>query len=354
MALDLTAFCTMSKNKTKPKKTNKGARKLGRPEELKIEDLPKRFRDMKTFLENYWGCVGLGLKKLRQPEEVKAVLTLVKGIEWMTPFKGHAICLIAPNAVEVTANDLRATRRKHKTAEHEEHKRWTVYHEMAPKAQQASVAFQQTLSQFGDVLDRFEFFLVLTVIADKLRVKELTTIEPQLLAAVRQAQEQKNALKDALNAQEAWFARNEVVKFTRNRRHSKSLLNFARAMAGLPEWGWFHSRRTCETIQDKSGSTSPHKVFELLAVIIRKTKPLSLSRVEKRFRAEILGPETDPMLKGYVIPQWDYLEESIRFCKGKEFKRSELPFRIMDRFIYHTERGKSTIDIELAKRNELA
>ena len=349
----MTAIGTMRKKKQKPKKANKTAEKLGRPEELRIEDLPKRFRDMKSFLEYYWGRVGLGLKRVRQPEDVPSIFNLVQGIEWMTPFRGHAVCLIAPNATEVTANELRATRRKHRIAETEEQRRWTEYHEASPKAQQAATAFQQAISQFGGALDRFEFFVVVSLVADKLNVKELTTLVSNLLAAVLKAQKEKNSLKEALNAQEAWFARNEVVKFARNRRFSKSLLNFARAMAGLPEWGWFHSRRTCETIQDNSGPTSPHKVFELLTTIIRKTKPLSLSRVEKRLREELLGSDADPMLRGYITPQWDYLEEAIRFCKGKEFKRSELPFKIMDRFIYHTERGKSIIDIELAKRNEL-
>ena len=60
-------------------------------------------------------------------------------------------------------------------------------------------------------------------------------------------------------------------------------------------------------------------MFELLTTIIRKTKPLSLSRVEKRVREELLRSDADPMLKGYVSPQWDYLEEAIRFCKGKGF-----------------------------------
>jgi len=308
---------------------------------------------MKSFLQNYWGRVGLGLKRARKPEDVRVVLTQVPGIEWMAPFRGHAICLIAPNALEVTPNELRTSRRKHKSAEALEQRCWTEYHEATPKAQQAATAFQQAISQFGGALDRFEFFFVVSLVADTLKVKELTTIVPNCWNAVVKAQRDKGTLKDALNAQEAWFSRNEVAKFARNHRYSKSLLNFARAMAGVPEWGWFHSRRTCETIQDNSSPTSPHKVFELLETVIRKTKPLSLSRVEKRFREELLGPGADPMLKGYVAPQWDYLEEAIRFCKGKEFKRSELPFKIMDRFIYHTERGKSTIDIELAKRNEL-
>ena len=328
--------------------------KLGRPEELQIEDLPKRFRDMKSFLENFWGRVGLGLRRARELEDVRSVLSLVQGIEWMTPFKGHAICLIYPKATEVPPEELHATRRKHKAAEKFEQSCWAAYHDASPKAQQAATAFQQAISQFDGALDRFEFFFVLSRVAAKLNVQELSSLMPKLWEAVLKAQHEKNSLKETLNAQEAWFARNEVVKFARNRRYSKSLLNFARAMAGLPEWGWFHSRRTCEALlKGNLDSQYPHKVFDLLDSVIRKTKPLNLKRIENRFRKELLGTNADPLLKGYVAPQWDYLEEAIRSCEGKGFKRSELVFKIMDRFIYHTERGKSTMEIELARRNEL-
>jgi hypothetical protein len=339
----------------KPKNSNtkRSEPNLGRPEELEIEELRKRFREMKSFLENYWGRVGLGLKTARQVEDVKSVLTLVQGIEWMTPFKGHASCLIYPRAVEVTPNELRATRRKHKAAEELEQRCWTAYHEASPNVRQATNAIQQAIFQFGDVLDRFEFFLILSIVAEVLNTKELPTLMPKLLDTVHKAQQEKNALKESLNAQEAWFARKEVVKFARNRRYGKSLLNFARAMAGLPEWGWFHSRRNCETLKDKHEPATPYQLFQLLDCVIRKTKPLKLSRVERRVRRELLDSNVSLFLSEYVRPQWDYLEEAIRFCEGKKFKRSELAFKIMDRFIYHCERGKSTIDMELAKRNEL-
>ncbi len=327
--------------------------KLGRPEELEIEDLPKRFRNLKSFLGNYWGRVGLGLKKARRPEDVISVLSLVQGIEQMPPFKGHASCLIYPTAIEVGPKELRATRRKHKAVEKWEDHCWRAYHEATPRAEQAKTAFQQEMSQFSGLLDRFEFFFVVYVIAQVLSVEELTTSARNRWDAVLKAQREKNALKEILNAQEAWFARNELVKFAKNRRHSKSLLNFARAMAGLPEWGWFHSRRTCETLGDKSEPATPYKLFKLLDSVIRKTKPLRLSRVERRIRRELLDSSVDLFLREYVRPQWYYVEEAIRFCEGKGFKRSELAFKIMDRFLYHCERGKSTIDIELAKRNEL-
>lgn len=86
----LDSFLKMPKKRKKS--TGRSTLKLGRPEELKIEDLPRRFRDMKFFLENYWGRVGLGLRKARKPDDVKSVLNLVRGIESMSPFRGHAAC----------------------------------------------------------------------------------------------------------------------------------------------------------------------------------------------------------------------------------------------------------------------
>ena len=53
---------TKERPKVKPKaQAEKNARKLGRPPEMDIKDLPKRFAEMKQFLEYYWGRVGLGL-----------------------------------------------------------------------------------------------------------------------------------------------------------------------------------------------------------------------------------------------------------------------------------------------------
>lgn len=60
-------------------------------------------------------------------------------------------------------------------------------------------------------MERFEFFFLLSRVADTLNVKELTTAMPKLWDAVLRAQQEKNALKEVLNAQEAWFARNEVA-----------------------------------------------------------------------------------------------------------------------------------------------
>jgi hypothetical protein len=332
------------------KKTER-ARKFGRPKELRLEDLPKRYWEMKTFLENYWGRVGLGLQRVREPDDVRAIFNLVPGIEWATPFRGHAICLIANEASQVTSNELRQTRRRYKDAVALYERLWREYLDTNEAAQRVTTALKGTISQFQDALHTFPIFLVMSLVARELRFEELTNLSRNLEVSARRAQKEQESVKKTLNAQEAWYARNEVVKFAENNRHDKTLINFARAMAGLPEWGWFHSRRTCEKIQDHSLPATPYQIFELLAKIVRGMRPLKLANLEKRVRDELLSPDADPVLRGYVTHHWHYLKDAIRHPIG--VKKSELPYKIMDRFLYHCERPKTATEDELARQDQL-
>jgi hypothetical protein len=60
---------------------------------------------------------------------------------------------------------------------------------------------------------------------------------------LRDAHKNRKSLEALLASQEAWFARNEVVAFVRDRkqRYSKKADNFAKAMAGLPFYDWLYS-----------------------------------------------------------------------------------------------------------------
>src|SRR5260370_10420066 len=222
------------------KKTEK-SKKLGRPEQLDVAKLPDRYRDIKLFLENHWGRVGLELKRVRQPDDVRTILKRVTGIEWMKPFKEHAICLIADAATKASAKEVRATRQKYEDAVVKEDRLWFEYLNTQSSAQQAMTALKGTISDFREALEFFPFFLLVSLLARELRVEELTKLSIQLERSSHQSQQERQALKERLNAQEAWHARNEIVKFVHNNREDKTLINFARVMAGLPEWGWLPS-----------------------------------------------------------------------------------------------------------------
>lgn len=335
-------------------KSQGSPKKIGRPEEIKLDDLDTlrtRYSDMKRFLENYWGRISLGLKRLRKPEDVRRLFSSIPSVEWCKPFKGHAVCLIAEKITAVNPEEIRITRRKWKDAMERELTLWSKFHDISQRAQAAVTVAKATISEFYDARGTLLFFQIVNLVVVALDVQELTQRSSQLFAEVRATQALKDSLRQSLNEQEGWFAQSEVVKFANNRRYGKTLLHCARALAGMPEWGWFHSRRTCEElIKDHPPPAAPYELFELLGRIARTVKPLKLSRIEMRLREELSKPE-HVMLRAYVAPQWYYIQESIHYCVG--VKRSELPSTVLDRFMYHCDRPKSFMETEIARRNQL-
>jgi len=326
--------------------------KLGRHEELELDDLPDRFRKARRFLEHNWGRIGLGLQRARTHDDVRGTLLTVPHVEQLEPFCGHARCLVANEAVEVSDKELRATRRSFKECERRGDQTWSEHHEANKNAREVTEALRAAISQFEHALRYFDFYAVIFLLAQELHVRDLTEKAIASQNAVRDFQAEKTSLEKLLRAQEAFFSRQQMVEFAKNRRHRKTALNFTRVMAGLPEWGWFHARRTCEaTIKDDSPSVSPYQIFELVRELSRKMKPLSMQKLENKLRERLLDPNTDPVLRGYASFNWNDLQEAIPHGVG--FKRSEVPYKIVGRFLDNLERPKSITEVELARRNQL-
>ncbi len=337
-----------------PKKV-KNSKKPGRREVIGSRELLDRYRVLKQFLENNWGRIGRELQRVRQPEDVRSILKLVPGVEWCSPFRDYAArCLLADGTTEVGWRELSLTRQQQKEAIATERHLFSEYHGVRQRAEEATTALKAFVSQFGTAISLFPFFLVVALVAKELGVEELTNNSNRLEASLRQAQKEKQALHERLSSQEAWYARNEVVKFTRSRRYEKTPTNFAQAMAGLPKYGWLHSLRKCETIQcDSAPSTCNYRIFELLKTIVRRMKPLTLTKVEESLRDKLLQQDADPLLRAYIAPNWAYMRQALAECRGKRFKRAELPYKIMGRFLANVERPKTITELELAKRDQL-
>src|SRR5215475_9893943 len=139
-------------------RAGRNANKLGRPPELDIKDLGKRFKEMKQFLENYWGRVALGLRAVRYAEDVRAVLNLVPQVESCAPFRGHAICLIAPTATKVGGKELRETRRKFNEAQAREQRLWSESNTARQNAEQVVVAVRSAFAEFQMAFTISPFF----------------------------------------------------------------------------------------------------------------------------------------------------------------------------------------------------
>ncbi len=335
------------------KKAKNTKKTLGRPEVIKPEELLERYRHLKQFLEHNWGRIGLELQRVRKPEDVRTVLRIVPSVESHIPFRDDpAKCLLADGDTEVDKRELDVTRQQRQDAIDIKNRLWSDYHNARRNAEEATTTLKASISQFNGLLSFYPFFRVVFLIAKVLEVENLINDSNQLKGDLDLAQREEQRLKEKLNSQSAWFARNEVVRFKKNVRFERNAANFVKAMAGLPEYGWLHSFRKCSMIQDESPTATSYLLFEILRKVVNKAKRLDLQQIELALRDELLE-ETDIFVKGYIGPNWAYMTHAFAECRGKRFDRIELPYRVFARFLHHLERPKTLPEVELAKREQL-
>ena len=327
---------------------------IGRPEFITTEDLSRRYREWKYFLESQWGRIGFELRRVRKPDKVLDILKLVPRIEQWAPFRDQpSVCFLENGEVEIEKSELDLLSRRYEDADDTERALWSEYLETYQKAEAATTALKSAISQFGDGLTFIRFFWVICLTARELRVEKLTSETNRIKAALGIARETKQLLQEQLIPRRAWFARSQVVKFRKSTRFEKSAGNFAKAMAGLPEYGWLHSFRKCSKIKDVSEPATSLRLFEILERLVKQAKTINLGKLEMRFRDQLLNDETDLFVRGYVGPNWSYMRLAFAECRKKGYKRAELPYRIMGRFLDHLERPKSIAEVELAKLEQL-
>jgi|SRR5882672_848676 len=132
------------------------SKKLGRNEVLSAEELRKRFLDLKRFLGDNWGRIGLKLQKARKPDDIRKALRLVPSVEWCIPFRdGGAKCLISDGSAEVGWLEVRRTREAFEEADRALNSLWLEYHDASRKSQEATDAVKAEISRFFGGTDGF-------------------------------------------------------------------------------------------------------------------------------------------------------------------------------------------------------
>lgn len=337
------------------KQVNKTTKRIGRSEALGAEQLLKRCQLFKWFLEENWGRIGLELQKVREPEDVLFALRLVPSAELRQPFCDEpSACLIREGSIEADSRELSVTRKRHDEAIIHERHLFSEYQSVYQKAGNAGTALRSIISELGPVLGFSQFILVVTVVAKKLQIEELTTHLKLMGESYRQAVQNKQVLYEQLLRQEAWYARNEIAEFAQAARYEKSPINFAKAMAGLPEYSWLYSHRKCSEIEDESlfAKSPNYRVFELLRVITKKIKRMNTVRIGISLEHELRKEENRDLLSRFG-PNWAYMKQALAQCRGKRVKRPEIPYRIMSDFLRNIESPKNAAEIELAKLEQL-
>lgn len=338
----------------KSKKLKKSGKKLGRTNVVEAEDLRDRYKNLRQFLEHNWGRIGLKLQQAREPNDVKVILKLVPGVEGYRAFRDQpARCLLEDGSVEVEKPELDQLRQQHKDAAAYQDRLWSEYHSSLQKADDATNALKAASFRSETGLSVYPSFRGLAHLAEELGVERLTSESDRIKKTLDLAQERKRLLEEQLIPRNASFARNEVVKFRKDDRYENSAVNFAKAMAGLPDYGWLYSFRKCSKNQDQLDTATSYLLFEVVKAVVKAVKPINLEKIEAKLRDEILRPETNLFTKAYAAQNWAWMELAIADCRGKRFQRDEWPYQIMGGFLDHLERPKFLPELELAKRKQL-
>lgn len=302
----------------KPRKTEK----LGRHEVLSRDQMLNRFRAHKLFFESEWGRIGLALRRVRKSSDVRDALRSVPNIEWRTPFHDHAAgCLIAKEIVETDRDEVKRTRRELQAAEESLSRLWSEYHSAHKRMSDSIDALKSFTSYFDPSIGFFPFFFfVALALKQELEIERLTGESSRADEAVKSTQRKKEELKALLSRQEAWYAQNEAVKFVRSKRYEKNALNFAKAMAGMPEYGWLHSFRKCSAIRDDSLSSNSlyYQLFERVRAIVQKMRRVNVRRALMRLKKELLRDDSDSMLRAFISPNWAFMERAFSECRERD------------------------------------
>jgi hypothetical protein len=321
------------------------------------EELFKRYGALKYFLEFNWGRVGLRLQRVRKPQDVSSAIKLVPRFEQLPAFRDYnALCFATEGKGPVRFSAVRKTKQMHEKAKEAMSSRWTELHTSGQKFDSARNSLRIAVSELAALASSLPIFNCLFAM-----VFEVQKLHHQFQNAqlrLEEAQTYERELGKRRAAQEAWFAQNEIVQMRRSERREFSADNLAKAMAGMPEYGWFNSFRRCEDLDIHAfkhlrlmPAPYPYQLFEMVARIVKRMKPLKLERVKKRLLGE-LRLEENTLLRETVKIHWLHMQRAFADCRGKRLTRRTLSYFLIGSFLDRMELGTSAFDSELAKHAE--
>jgi hypothetical protein len=324
---------------------------------LEDEELFKQYGALKYFLEFNWGRVGLKLQHVKKPQDVSSAIQLVPRFEQLPAFRDYnALCFSNDATGPVRFSAVRKTKQMHEEANEAVSSRWTELHTSGQKFDSARNRLRIAVPELSGLASSLPVFI--SLFAMVFVVQQLQHQFENARLRLEEAQKYEGELGKRRAAQEAWFAQNEIVQMRRSKRRELSADNLAKAMAGMPEYGWFNSFRRCEDLDIHSFKhlrllppPYPYQLFEMVTHIVKRMKPLKIERVKKRLLGE-LRLEENTLLRETVKIHWLHMQRAFADCRGKRLTRHTLPYFLIGSFLDRMELGTSAFDTELAKHAE--
>ncbi|MGH9684409.1 MAG: hypothetical protein ACRD4S_12465 [Candidatus Acidiferrales bacterium] len=146
----------------------------------------------------------------------------------------------------------------------------------------------------------------------------------------------------------------ELLDFLRSGRRALTPLNFANALAGLPDMRWRQSDARCSKMPAEGYARHPYAVFQIIEHIYRRSsKEFSPAPVDS-FRAELLklskknGHQCD-----FLCEKWRDLKLAIEKSWQPKGDNELMPYAITSAFLNNVSRPKGAVESVLDAHERL-
>jgi hypothetical protein len=355
----------------------------GRPTPEDAELATKR-DDLAHLLSVSWADIGWPLRHASTREELREALSPLNGRG-----RDHLVShFVRPSTGTTTSKEVRATRIAYKDAvahrfdAYKRHEKVAELHSRIKLAMRKPNPDKLRVSQAD--LEEYEKELRLAANPDELKIlqTDLVKYEEELRLAAKEldnARTQEQILKDRIEAQEASFAQEELLKIILEKRCARNPLRLAHAMAGLPLLCARVSYGRCSKLKIRSWPDFQFRVIRFIeSTWNRRHRYSSLSPVElfyqeikrlsKKVRREEL-PEVvaesieskwvENNLRLHLGENWRYLrlaiEKSTQTANAdqEEVDQSRIPFAIASNFSMIREEPRTALTMALAENERI-
>jgi hypothetical protein len=302
----------------------------GRPRALDDATLQNRRDRFVQLLESVWPEIGWELQIATTVEDLRRALTPLA-----TDAYGEIRMFVRPVIEVVGSAALGITRKQLRNAVRELEALENIAPGQRARLQQAAAAVEQRDESPRFARVRFEHAA---------RHEELRNLN----AKIESLKQQKSELRGQLANQEASFSQQELRQFIASQRYSLEPLNFANAIAGLPQIGWRQSfKRCCHLPCDVCNST-PYQVFVAVRRAVQYAPPEITSFLD-RVKAWLLNPTQRRVPAALELKKnWYYLKKAIESFQEKRSDSRSLPFHITAEY-QRSMRNRSSADLIIAE-----
>ena len=327
----------------------------GRPEQIDDGTLFNRRDSLIQVLSGAWGDIGWELKSVNALAELREALGALGNIVYENQRRALRP-LLQSTMIPASGAQIRSTRKEIQNAGRRAYEiQGTVGIQVDSKP---------TLNSATELLRDSEYAMATVSSNENLEAMldehfNRLSVFRTLKHEIDKIEEERNALEIRLSKEEAFYAKDELLRFIKYGKYAHNPRNVANAMAGLPEIGCWQSFLRCEKEPSPLWPTRPeeippltYRVFQIIADCWDRRDHESNMMFLNLLRGRVRTLPESSDLRQYLTKNLRYLRQAVEQIDLKQSDSGAVPHRIFGRFMKNIAQPRSNEESVLAAKEE--